>query len=183
MLRRQSAPRGGRLDPVNRNLFGRDVMFAAVVALLLAACACRPEGEATVPAPANPAPAGGTAPAEVAVARRPFDAAAGQSLVSWWLRHDQGYMLVVEAVATDGRLTARYLNPQPVNVSKAEAWNESGEIRLLVELSDRNYPGSFYELAYRKEEEMLVGVYHNLQVGQEHEVSFTRFEPDESAPR
>jgi len=103
------------------------------------------------------------------------DAATRAKLVGQWLRHDQSYMLVIDAVDEDGRVAARYLNPQPVHVSKAETWIEAGGVRLLLELTDRHYPGNFYELAYRPEEDIWIGVYHHLGVGEDYEVFFVRY--------
>ena len=109
-----------------------------------------------------------------------------QTLVGRWLRYDQTYMIVIESVGEDGRLAARYLNPDPVGVSKAEAWKEAGRVEVLLELTDSNYPGNFYELAYDPERQWLVGVYHHLGAREDYEVYFTRFEdevPKAAAPK
>jgi hypothetical protein len=131
-------------------------------------------------APAVPAPSAASARAALTAEER-------QTLVGWWLRYDQKYMLVIESVGEDGRLAARYLNPDPVGVSKAEAWKAEGRVDLLVELTDANYPGNFYELSYDAERQWLVGVYHHLGLREDYEVYFTRFEdeaptPDATAP-
>ena len=126
--------------------------------------------------PAAPAPS----------ARSALSAEERQTLVGRWLRYDQTYMIVIESVGEDGRLAARYLNPDPVGVSKAEAWKEDGRIEVLLELTDANYPGNFYELAYDPERQWLVGVYHHLGAREDYEVYFTRFEgevPKAAAPK
>ena len=89
-------------------------------------------------------------------------------------------MIVIDAVAEDGRLTARYLNPDPVGVSKAEAWKVGERVELLLELTDENYPGNFYELSFDPAQQKLVGVYHHLGLREDYEVDFTRFEGEGS---
>ena len=53
------------------------------------------------------------------------------------------YVIAIESVSPDGKVDARYLNPQPINVSRAEV--KSGTRRgsaLLVELRDEAIPGA-----------------------------------------
>ena len=45
-----------------------------------------------------------------------FDALNGR-----WLRPDGGYIFEIRAVDANGKIDAFYLNPQPINVAKAEA--------------------------------------------------------------
>ena len=133
-----------------------------------------PSGKTTVPA----VPAASVVSA--ASARAALTAEESQLLLGWWLRYDQKYMIVIEAVAADGRLTARYLNPDPVGVSKAEAWKVGERVELLLELTDENYPGNFYELSFDPERQILAGVYHHLALKEDFEVDFTRFEEKKS---
>jgi hypothetical protein len=72
---------------------------------------------ARVPAVATARNAAPEAPAPPA--RSALTAEERQRLVGWWLRYDQSYMIEIESVGEDGRLAARYLNPDPVGVSKA----------------------------------------------------------------
>ena len=132
-----------------------------------------PSGKTTAPAVAS---AGAASAASAAAARVALTAEERQALVGWWLRYDQAYMIVIESVGEDGRLAARYLNPDPVGVSKAEAWRAGERVELLLELTDANYHGNFYELAYDPERQWLVGVYHHLGLREDYEVYFTRFE-------
>ena len=98
-----------------------------------------------------------------------------QMLVGRWIRNDMSYMIEIGSAAADGKLEARYLNPQPVHVSRAEA-NEVGDaIEVLVELTDRGYPGSYYTLTYSPGEDLLRGVYHHLGLQQKFDVVFFRF--------
>ena len=154
-------------------------------ALPISALGCGRSGEApsagavAMPAAAPAAPPAAVAPA--AVKRPALGEQERQRLVGWWLRHDQSYMIVIESVGEDGRFVARYLNPQSVHVSRAEAWKEGEGIQLLLELTDRNYPGNYYELSYDPRQELLAGVYHQLALGEDYQVSFTRFEDETSA--
>jgi hypothetical protein len=159
----------------------RRVMLAGAGIAVLAACSRVAEPPAADEA--KPAPAG-MAPATVAASASPVrpqapDAATRAKLVGWWLRHDQKYMIVLDAVGESGAAEARYLNPQPIHVSKADMWLEGGTARLLLELTDEHYPGNFYELAYQPEQDIWVGVYHHLGNGQNFEVYFVRFEANE----
>jgi hypothetical protein len=167
----------------------RFALLGATLTLSLGAFGC--SGESS---PADAGVAGGaaapvasraptTAPAPAAQGtqeRAALTAAERQALVGWWLRYDQQYMIVIEAVAEDGRLEARYLNPDPVGVSKAEAWKAGERVELLLELTDNNYQGNFYELSFDPARQVLVGVYHHLGLKEDFEVDFTRFEDEKS---
>ncbi len=104
-----------------------------------------------------------------------------EKLVGRWLRSDMSYMIEIASVSADGKLEARYMNPQPIHVSKAEARQESGGLEVLVELTDRGYPGSYYTLTYSPAEDLLRGVYHHLGLQQNFDVVFFRF--NEEVPR
>jgi hypothetical protein len=93
------------------------------------------------------------------------------------MRTDSPYVLSIESATPEGRLLVRYLNPRPINVSRAEWKRDSGRLALLVELNDRGYPGSYYELKFDPGTDTLYGVYHHLGLGQDFDVSFTRQAP------
>jgi hypothetical protein len=156
--------------------------LATLAILLAAACDTAPQPPAARQTdPATPATAPGAPSASTpAAAKIPVpDAETRAQLVGWWLRHDQSYMIVIDAVGEDGQVQARYLNPQPIQVSKAETWLEEGGVRMLLELTDQNYPGNFYELAYQPDQDIWIGLYHHLGNGETYEVYFTRFEDEE----
>jgi hypothetical protein len=98
-------------------------------------------------------------------------------IVGRWVRPDGGYVLDIRNVQSDGKLEAAYLNPKPINVSKASANIQAGRIELFVELRDRYYPGSYYTLTYDSQMDILIGVYHHLGIGQNINVFFSR-KPD-----
>lgn len=91
-----------------------------------------------------------------------------------WVRPDGGYVLSVTEIDDDGTATARYLNPSPINVGRAEARLEEGVPGLFVELRDRNYPGSTYTLAYDAKADQLVGIYYQATQRASYDVVFVR---------
>ena len=107
-------------------------------------------------------------------ARPPAAPPDAQKLAGRWMRADSPYVLSIDGVSADGKLLARYLNPRPINVSRAE-WKADGvRLDLLVELRDRLYPGSFYELTYDAGSDGLSGVYHHLGTNEDFDVAFYR---------
>ena len=135
------------------------------------------------PASDPPAPAAVEPPAAAPEAARPVPGPEARArLVGPWLRYDQSYMVVIDAAGEDGTLEARYLNPRPIHVSKAETWEEDGYVRLRLELTDRNYPGNYYELVYQPDQDLLVGRYYHLGNANVYQVYFTRFEDGEESP-
>jgi len=97
-----------------------------------------------------------------------------EKLQGKWVRTDGGYVLEIKKVAADGKMDAAYLNPNPINVSKAEAKSEAGQTKVFVELRDRLYPGSYYTLTYDRGKNQLAGVYNHLGIHQQFDVIFVR---------
>jgi uncharacterized protein (DUF2147 family) len=95
-------------------------------------------------------------------------------IVGKWVRASGGYVLDIQDVQPGGKLEAAYLNPRPINVSKAEVTISEGKINLFVELRDKHYPGNYYTLTYDPESDKLIGVYHHLGIGQNLNVTFSR---------
>jgi len=97
---------------------------------------------------------GGSKPASVVPSRVPaaslpatsLDDPDPQKLVGRWMRTDHDYMIWIEGVAPDGRLRARYLNPQPINVARAEIVDEDALYRALV---DKRIAGAALDVWYR----------------------------------
>ncbi len=136
-------------------------MRGAVTVFAVVIVACGPAAEA---------PRSSATPAATAAA----STATPQTLVGQWVRADSPYVISIEGVSADGKLLARYLNPRPINVSRAE-WSEAGgRLTLLVEMRDQLYPGSYYELTYDAASDGLSGVYHQLAAKQDFDVAFYR---------
>ena len=95
-------------------------------------------------------------------------------LVGRWRRTDGGYILDIKTVHDDGKIDATYLNPRPINVSKAEAITKGGHVIVVVTLQDRGYPGNMYTLTYDPDTDRLEGVYHHRGLGQQFDVEFSR---------
>ncbi|MBL9136553.1 MAG: hypothetical protein JNK85_11820 [Verrucomicrobiales bacterium] len=98
-----------------------------------------------------------------------------QKAVGRWQRTDGSYIIEILAVdASTGRLEARYLNPQPIHVGRAEAKHENGKLTVFVELQDVNYPGSTYRLTHFPTTDQLFGTYYQAALDQSFDVEFSR---------
>ena len=98
-----------------------------------------------------------------------FDALNGR-----WLRPDGGYIFEIRAVDPNGKIDAVYLNPNPINIGKAEATRDGSKLNVFVELRAPNYPGSTYTLTYDREHDQLRGVYFQAVQQQSFDVVFVR---------
>jgi len=143
------------------------------LAVTLAGLACHgpTEAPAAMPRAAVSAPPSAAAPA-----------ADPKKLVGQWMRTDSEYMIWIESVGSDGTLQARYLNPRPIHVSRAEVKRDGDRLALLVELQDKGYPGSYYTLTYDPRSDALYGVYHHLGLNQTFDISFYRFDEKQPSP-
>jgi hypothetical protein len=95
-------------------------------------------------------------------------------LIGDWVRPDGGYVISIRRIASDGRVEAVYLNPRPINVSRAEVSVVRDTATLFIELRDAGYPGSTYELSYDPRSDRLAGVYFQAAMGQRFDVVFVR---------
>ena len=97
-----------------------------------------------------------------------------ETLNGRWLRPDGGYVLDIQSVDHDGKITALYFNPHPINIAKAEAKRENSQLNVFVELRARNYPGSTYTLVYDRDQDQLKGTYFQAALRQSFDVYFVR---------
>jgi hypothetical protein len=97
-----------------------------------------------------------------------------QNLIGRWLRPDGGYVIEIRGIESGGRLEAAYLNPRPINVSRAQASWDNGAQKVFIELRDTGYPGSTYTLIYNPQQDMLAGIYYQAAMNQSFEVVFLR---------
>ena len=95
-------------------------------------------------------------------------------LIGRWLRPDGGYVIEIRSISSAGKMEAAYLNPRPINVSRAEVSRKKGKLEVFVELRDTGYPGSTYTLTYNPQQDMLTGIYFQAKLGQTFEVIFVR---------
>jgi hypothetical protein len=91
-----------------------------------------------------------------------------------WVRTDGGYVIEVRSVDAGGRMQAAYYNPNPVNVSRAEAARSGAAVTVFIELRAPGYPGSTYTLIHDPKSDLLKGVYHHAGLRQNFEVVFVR---------
>jgi len=124
------------------------------------------------PDPQTTQPAVATRPA----ATRPATASPAR-LVGRWRRKTGGYVLHIKQVREDGTLDAAYLNPQSINVARAQTTKQNGLIIVLVMLKDRGYPGNTYTLTYDAVADELTGVYRHRGLGRQFDVTFSRVDP------
>jgi hypothetical protein len=97
-----------------------------------------------------------------------------QKLKGRWVRPDGGYVIEITEVSAEGRMEARYFNPMPIAVSRAEAVQEDDALRVFIELQAPGYPGSTYDLKYDPVTNRLRGVYHQAAIKQDFDVVFIR---------
>ena len=91
-----------------------------------------------------------------------------------WVRTDASYLVKIIKVNDDRSLDAQYFNPNPINVGKAN-WEESyGNLKIIIELRDVNYPGSTYKLSYLPDRDILAGDYYQAVEGLTFYVEFSR---------
>jgi hypothetical protein len=97
-----------------------------------------------------------------------------QPLIGRWQRTDGGYIIEIRSIAPDGKITAGYYNPRPINVEQAQASMQKDHIKVEVTLRDQGYPGSAYTLVYAPDKDALFGYYYHAVSGQNFEVVFIR---------
>ena len=91
-----------------------------------------------------------------------------------WDRTDGNYTIEIKEIMKDGVMDAAYFNPDVINVGRAAWKSNEGLIQVYVELRDKNYPGSYYNLVYDKELDILKGDYYQAVSRQTFNVEFTR---------
>jgi hypothetical protein len=143
------------------------ILLAVGIAAALLLRVREPGG--TRPPEASPAAQGTRAPAMTAAADSGLGAVTGR-----WLRLDGGYVLEIRSVDAGGAIDAVYLNPQPINVARAEATRDGSTLKVFVELRAPNYPGSTYTLTYDPSRDQLAGMYFQAAMQQRFDVVFVR---------
>ncbi len=91
-----------------------------------------------------------------------------------WVRPDGGYLLAIKEIDEQGKITAAYFNPRPINISRAEAARQGATLKVFVELRDVNYPGATYSLAYDPLKDQLKGIYVQPALQESFDVVFVR---------
>jgi hypothetical protein len=91
-----------------------------------------------------------------------------------WVRTDGGYVIEIKSVDPGGRMQAAYYNPNPINVSRAEAARSGAAVTVFIELRGPGYPGSTYTLIHDPKSDQLKGIYHHAGLQKNFEVVFVR---------
>jgi hypothetical protein len=91
-----------------------------------------------------------------------------------WVRTDAEYRIQISELLDGGMMKAGYFNPKSINVGKASWASADGVLRIYIELSDENYPGSNYTLVYYPEKDMLAGKYFQAVERVTYDVGFLR---------
>lgn len=99
-----------------------------------------------------------------------------EKLPGKWIRTDGNYTLDVKELAKGEMLDVAYLNPNSIHVGRSEWQINEGKLQIYVELRDKNYPGSIYQLEYDEASDQLVGTYYQAVARQTFEVRFARKE-------
>ena len=97
-----------------------------------------------------------------------------QPLIGRWQRTDGSYVIQIRSIAQDGKISAGYFNPRPINVEKAQASKDKALIKVEMTLRDIGYPRSDYTLVYMSEKEALLGYYFHAISGQHFDDLFVR---------
>jgi hypothetical protein len=91
-----------------------------------------------------------------------------------WVRTDGGYVIEIKSVDPGGQMQAAYYNPNPINVSRAQAARSGAAVTVFLELRAPGYPGSTYTLIHDPKSDTLKGIYHQATLQQNFEVVFIR---------
>lgn len=91
-----------------------------------------------------------------------------------WQRTDGGYILELKNPTKEGLLDAAYFNPNPIHVGRSGWQQKDGLLKVMVELQDKNYPGSLYQLTYYADNDQLRGTYFQAMERVSYDVAFTR---------
>ena len=96
------------------------------------------------------------------------------ALTGRWFRTDGSYVIEIRSVDPGGRMQAAYYNPNPINVSAAQASRSGAAVTVFIELRGPGYPGSTYTLIHDPKSDQLKGIYHHAGLQQNFEVVFVR---------
>ncbi len=97
-----------------------------------------------------------------------------EQLKGSWLRSDGPYTIEITEVQEDGKLVAKYFNPNPIKVGSSGWQLKDKQLQIFVELQDENYPGSLYKLTFDEKTKTLKGTYFQAVSKQTFEVTFTK---------
>ncbi|MEA3468167.1 MAG: hypothetical protein U9R57_08095 [Thermodesulfobacteriota bacterium] len=91
-----------------------------------------------------------------------------------WQRTDGNYHIKVKSVGEANQVSAKYFNPEPIHISKAEVSTQQDLLRLDIKFQDSGYEGSSYTLYYYPEKDALAGFYYQAVLDRTYKVIFFR---------
>jgi hypothetical protein len=138
------------------------LIFFPAVLLILAGCGPRPASVQDSPSTNQPSQA-------VSAMNPQF-----RPLLGKWLRTDSPYTIEITAIDGEGKVSAAYFNPGPINVSRALAFTAEVKVRVAIELRDTGYPGCIYDLTYNASTDQLTGTYFQAAMGETYQIAFQR---------
>lgn len=127
--------------------------------LLLSGCGDKP----SAPASSEPTQAAAPAPQQ-----DPND------LLGRWMRTDGNYAIEISSLMSEGKMIAKYFNPNPIKCDKTTYSSENDQLSVHIQLNDTNYPKCTYDLTYREDNKILLGKYFQAQTGQTYDVVFQK---------
>ena len=147
-----------------------------VIIILVMAAGCNNAPKATEPkSPQMPASAELKGePGDSVKVSKELQTSVSDRLIGKWQRSDGTYVLEIVSAGDSGKLTARYFNPNPINVEKAEWKIEKNSLFIRVIFRDVNYPGSTYTLEYSADKGYLYGNYFQAVEQTNYDVMFIR---------
>jgi len=98
---------------------------------------------------------------------------ASSQLTGKWLRYDGVYTLEITSVNKDGTLSAKYFNPDPIEVGPAKWSIKDKKLQVFVELEGA-YQKSNYNLVYDDNKKILVGTFYQAVAKETYEVYFNK---------
>ena len=87
-----------------------------------------------------------------------------ENLIGKWRRNDGDYVIEIKKIGKKGAVDASYYNPNPINIAQAKISLENSDIKLIIELRDKGYPGSIYTL-YPATPDLIKGTYFHAGLG------------------
>jgi len=100
--------------------------------------------------------------------------ASEDKLKGYRLRTDGTYTIEIVALEEGRKLSAKYFNPNPINVGKAGWRIFNDETQIYMKLQDTKYPGCIYQLSFNENSEMLTGTYYQPLSKQTYKVDFKK---------
>jgi hypothetical protein len=101
-------------------------------------------------------------------------AEANEILKGKWQRSDGPYTIEIIELFDEGKMITAYFNPRSIQVGRSGWRAQDNTLEVFVELQDKNYPGSIYELRFDEATGQLEGKYFQAVSRQTYNVIFLK---------